>query len=75
MMSLTVIHFYFHFWIFVVLHPSHKLDYFKAAQWEAEWVLTAEEIVRTEFNRAYADIINEDLEEGSTVRAFTFILQ
>ena len=28
--------------------------------------------MRTEFNNAYADIINEELEEESTVRASTF---
>lgn len=61
--------FYFHFWISVtiVLHPSHKLDYFKATDWETEWVSTAEEIVHAEFNCTYANIINVDsnLEESS----------
>ncbi|KAI0037895.1 hypothetical protein FA95DRAFT_1473524, partial [Auriscalpium vulgare] len=27
--------------IAMVLHPRHKLDYFKAANWEADWVKTA----------------------------------
>ena len=31
--------------IAMVLHPMHKLTYFKNAGWEAEWIDTAEEIV------------------------------
>jgi len=41
---------------FVVLHPSHKLAYFVQAGWDDEWRATAEEIVRAEFERAYADL-------------------
>ena len=63
---------YFVFWISVVLHPSHKLTSFEAANWEDEWVSTAEEIVHTEFSKTYANVINEDLEEELTVHASTF---
>jgi hypothetical protein len=38
----------------VVLHPRHKLHYFKTAGWEAEWIKTAHNIVREEFDRTYA---------------------
>jgi hypothetical protein len=38
----------------LVLHPRHKLAYFKTQQWEADWIATAEELVRTQFNRCYA---------------------
>jgi hypothetical protein len=41
---------------FVVLHPSHKLAYFTQAGWDDEWRATAEDIVRAEFERAYADL-------------------
>ena len=37
-----------------------------------EWVSTVEEIVHTEFNNTYADIISEELEEESTMHASTF---
>jgi hypothetical protein len=37
----------------VVLHPRHKLDYFKAAKWEKEWIDTARRIVREEYERTY----------------------
>ena len=32
-----------------MLHPCHKLQYFKNAGWEDEWIESAEEIVRTQF--------------------------
>jgi len=38
----------------LVLHPRHKLQYFKTAGWEKEWIEAAEEIVRDEFDRTYA---------------------
>lgn len=38
----------------LVLHPRHKLQYFKKAGWEEEWIEAAEEIVRDEFDRTYA---------------------
>lgn len=37
----------------VVLHPRHKLDYFKAAKWDKEWIDTARQIVREEYERTY----------------------
>ena len=36
-----------------VLHPRHKLDYFKKAGWEQAWIDKAKEIVRAEFERSY----------------------
>lgn len=38
-----------------VLHPRHKLTYFKNASWEAEWITNAEKLVRDEFKRSYAN--------------------
>ena len=44
-----------------MLHPQHKLQYFKDAGWSDEWIEGAEEIVRTEFTRKYASLdINGD---------------
>lgn len=37
-----------------VLHPRHKLEYFKTAVWEEDWVETAEGLVRDEFERSYS---------------------
>jgi hypothetical protein len=37
-----------------VLHPRHKLSYFKRTNWEDAWIRTAEKIVRTEFDCSYA---------------------
>ncbi|KAF8148657.1 hypothetical protein B0H34DRAFT_785604 [Crassisporium funariophilum] len=36
--------------IAMVLHPRHKLQYFKTAQWEDNWIETARTIVRKEFD-------------------------
>jgi hypothetical protein len=38
---------------FLVLHPRHKLQYFKNAGWKDDWIERAEEIVRTQFNLSY----------------------
>ncbi|KIM61399.1 hypothetical protein SCLCIDRAFT_71135, partial [Scleroderma citrinum Foug A] len=39
--------------IAMVLHPRHKLSYFKTARWEDEWITTAENLVRDGFSRSY----------------------
>ncbi|KAG2365059.1 hypothetical protein BDR07DRAFT_1219574, partial [Suillus spraguei] len=39
--------------ISMVLHPKHKLSYFKAAQWEDNWIETAEQLVCKEFKCSY----------------------
>src|ERR1700722_769396 len=39
--------------VIAVLHPRHKLAYFKSAGWEPEWIATAEEVVRAKFERSY----------------------
>ena len=40
-----------------VLHPQHKLAYFKKAGWEVSWVKIAETLVRDRFESDYNDII------------------
>ena len=37
-----------------VLHPRHKLRYFKTAGWDDTWIKTAQSIVRDKFDRTYA---------------------
>jgi hypothetical protein len=36
-----------------VLHPRHKLQYFKQAGWQAEWITTAEALVRNQYTTSY----------------------
>ena len=43
-----------------VLHPQYKLEYFKKAGWEPDWINTAEQLVRTSFNKFYATKDNTD---------------
>jgi hypothetical protein len=77
--SNIIIHFFYFIFIFLfeVLHPSHKLEYFKAASWDDEWIETAEELVRSEFERTYANIEAEDWEAEdatTTVSLYLFLL-
>ena len=46
----------------LVLHPRHKLKYFRTTGWEEEWIETAHSIVREEFNRTYTfmDVAGKD---------------
>jgi hypothetical protein len=37
-----------------VLHPRYKLDYFKKAGWQPDWIETAEELIRNTFDKFYA---------------------
>jgi hypothetical protein len=41
-----------------VLHPKHKLKYFKKQGWDRNWIETAENIVREEFMSSYAKYIS-----------------
>jgi hypothetical protein len=38
----------------LVVHPRHKLAYFAKAGWEDDWIDTAHNIIRAEFDRSYA---------------------
>jgi hypothetical protein len=40
----------------LVLHPRHKLQYFKHAGWQDDWIERAEEIVRTQFDLSYGSL-------------------
>ena len=40
--------------LIIVLHPKHKMKYFKKQGWDKKWIETAEVIVREEFKRNYA---------------------
>jgi hypothetical protein len=43
----------------LVLHPRHKLKYFKTVGWEDEWIDAVEQIVRDEFEWKYANLPNK----------------
>lgn len=45
-----------------MLHPRHKLEYFKTAAWIDDWINTAETLVREEFKRSYSmlDVSDEE---------------
>lgn len=43
-----------------VLHPRHKLSYFRHAGWTADWIKTAEAIVRTTYEQRYKDLRSSD---------------
>lgn len=51
---------------FIVLHPHHKLKYFKDAHWEDNWINTAETLVRDTFEQSYTAWGDSDA-EGSEV--------
>ena len=42
--------------ILLVLHPRHKLEYFKKNGWCDSWIKAAHDIVREEFDRSYASM-------------------
>ncbi|PIL26246.1 hypothetical protein GSI_12002 [Ganoderma sinense ZZ0214-1] len=41
--------------IAMMLHPTHKLDYFKTLKWPAGWQKTARELLVEEYERSYKD--------------------
>jgi hypothetical protein len=51
--------------IYLVLHPKHKLKYFKKQGWDKKWINTAEEIVREEFKRNYAEYVVHKVQKAS----------
>lgn len=69
------IHFFFALTSFslLVLHPRHKLSYFATAGWQQDWINTAENLLRAEFDRSYRqDVLTDDdegLDAGSTTGA------
>ena len=40
----------------IVLHPRHKLSYFRKAGWEEKWIEDAEKLVRRVFKKRYDSI-------------------
>lgn len=44
------------YYLFLVLHPRHKLAYFKNAGWHENWIKRADQIVRTQFEASYGSM-------------------
>lgn len=42
--------------ICIVLHPRHKLEYFKGTGWKPRWIEIAEDLVHHKFERSYSSI-------------------
>ena len=53
--------------ILLVLHPRHKLEYFKRNGWRDSWIEAAHDIVRDEFDRSYAS--KNTASEGDVMEA------
>jgi len=49
------------------LHPRHKLQYFRDANWHDKWIATATGIIRDEFERVYADLPIEEVEVAALI--------
>jgi hypothetical protein len=47
-----------------VLHPHHKLAYFKAQDWEDPWIETARNLVCEEFNRSYTSFASSNADDA-----------
>ena len=55
----------------LVLHPRHKLSYFKMAGWEQEWIETAKELVRDAFELSYKQEDARDQDEPPVAKSIT----
>jgi hypothetical protein len=53
-------------YLLLVLHPRHKLQYFKNAGWQDEWIERVEEIVRMVFNLSYGSMDTSWATSGET---------
>lgn len=49
-------------YLHVVLHPCHKLAYFKHTKWEDNWVESAETLVRETYECSYSVVSPGDSE-------------
>ena len=52
-----------------VLHPRHKLTYFKNAGWELEWINTAETLVCEEFECSYSSIQHFEASKPAAIQS------
>jgi hypothetical protein len=57
-----------------VLHPQHKLEYFRNAGWTEEWIDTARDLVRKTFDERYQDLgpLDDHDQEATQVLNYFF---
>ncbi|KIM66377.1 hypothetical protein SCLCIDRAFT_21879 [Scleroderma citrinum Foug A] len=56
--------------IMMVLHPCYKLDYFKQAKWQAEWINTTHELVHATYRSSYAPChVQDDIKPSLDLEA------
>ena len=61
-----------------VLHPQYKLKYFEGANWEKDWIDTAEELVSMQFNQSYCKTSGMDTATKEVVKlsvSFIFVVK
>lgn len=61
-------------YIYAVLDPKRKLEYFRSAGWEEEWIETARDIVEAEFEQGYSHM-GDDNNETDSEAVSNFFLQ
>jgi hypothetical protein len=63
--------------LLTVLHPRHKLEYFRKADWTEDWIEAAKKIIRDEYEHTYkvaeGDVeVSEDIEKVKQCSLFLF---
>ena len=59
----------------LVLDPKQKLEYFRSAGWEENWIETAREIVVAEFEQGYSHMVDDIDEENNSEAVSSFLLR
>ncbi|GJF00030.1 hypothetical protein PsYK624_163070 [Phanerochaete sordida] len=50
----------------IMLHPKHKLDYFRQQKWKADWITTAVDLLRTQWEDHYKPKPDENAPTASS---------
>ena len=61
-------------YLFLVLHPRHKVEYFKNANWSDEWIEEATQIVRDKFELSYGSLDDSWATSIKKVRTIPYFL-
>ena len=55
----------------LVLHPRHKLEYFRTAGWDQSWIDTAKNLVYEQFESRYATSLETNEESAAEASEVT----
>lgn len=55
------------YFVAIVLHPAYKLEYFRNANWQPQWIQAAEDTVREEYERKYTAFDEAQADEDDDV--------